>query len=147
MPAPSKSMYWSDHFHKPWNRLCISSGYFASSQELMSALQLINGNMALSSVAHSIPPQGSSLFPNEHNSIANCPLIGINFQQIVRRLSRRLHGNHPTQFSTHIRDGRKLSEENYKIRTSQFYAMKLAKRTRLLPTQKTWRSCKLCMSN
>ena len=25
MPAPSKSMYWSDHFHKPWSRPCILS--------------------------------------------------------------------------------------------------------------------------
>ena len=46
-------------------------GYFALSQELISALQLINGTMALSLVAHSVAPQGSSVFPNEHNSIAN----------------------------------------------------------------------------
>ena len=46
-------------------------GYFALRQELISALQLINGTMALSSVAHSVALQGSSFFPNEHNSIAN----------------------------------------------------------------------------
>ena len=46
-------------------------GYFALSQELISALQLINGTMALSLVAHSMAPQGSSFFQNEHNSIAN----------------------------------------------------------------------------
>ena len=33
-------------------------GYFGLSQELISALQLINGTMALSLVAHSIAPQG-----------------------------------------------------------------------------------------
>ena len=45
-------------------------GYFGLSQEPTSALQLINGTMALSLVAHSIAPQGY-FFPNEYNSIAN----------------------------------------------------------------------------
>ena len=45
-------------------------GYLGLSQELISALQLINGTMALSLVAHSIASQGY-FFPNEHNSIAN----------------------------------------------------------------------------
>jgi len=98
--------------------------YFSLSQELISAWQLIKGIMELSLAAHSIAPKGSIFFPNKQIPF-RLSEIGINFQQIVHRLRRRLGTT----------TGR------------AFYVMKFAKRRRFLPTKKIWRSYKLSTPN
>ena len=53
-------------------------GYFGLSQELISALQLINGTMALLLVAHAIAPHITNISPlrivfDWHQFLTNCP--------------------------------------------------------------------------
>ena len=101
-----------------WSLTRPNLGTLPLSQKLISAWQLIKGTMALSLVAHSIALLGSSFFQTNKIPL-RIVLIGINFQQIVRRLSRRL-GTIPTQFSTHIQDGRRIGNCPEKIIKSEW---------------------------